>query len=141
MIHLRIEKNKAIIGIQKAVRDINKAREALIRGDKEDAINYAWMAMENALNSIKLLINGTITTRHATFRKLALRFHYREKILSKDFSSIVDDLERYRLWAQHGPYAPVEETDFNYVKKLVEKVEKLVKEVEEYISKRFSLGT
>lgn len=123
---MKIIKKEEIRANWKKINDQLKEAKRFISEEKVDeALYFVWLAAENLVNTLKVLINGFYLKGHKT-KAYTLKDYFLIGILKKDYSETFEKLSRYRIPAEFHPYTSIPK---DYTK---ENVERFMNDIEEF---------
>ena len=118
---------------EKINSQLEEAKRFLKEEKLDEALYFIWLAAENIVNNLKVIINGFYLKDHRAKTDI-LRDYFVMGKLKKDYSKTFEKLSKYRIVAEFHPYTSIpkdytKEDVLNFLKEIQE----LKKEVEKFL--------
>ena len=110
---------------EKINSQLEEAKRFLKEEKLDEALYFIWLAAENIVNNLKVIINGFYLKDHRAKTDI-LRDYFVMGKLKKDYSKTFEKLSKYRIVAEFHPYTSIPK---DYTK---EDVLNFLKEIQEF---------
>ena len=121
---------------EKINSQLEEAKRFLKEEKLDEALYFIWLAAENIVNNLKVIINGFYLKDHRAKTDI-LRDYFVMGKLKKDYSKTFEKLSKYRIVAEFHPYTSIpkdytKEDVVNFLKEIQE----FKKEAEKFLIKK-----